>query len=231
MSRREPIVVPEYGRIDRADIGDALLAKLQRFDEEHAKTAKESVFDWRYRKFIKARNYVGVIQIPGLTIEILPKLDDGDDDLGAAEDACASRVVGVHGVVAVDGQEGDVAPHRHHGFDQVGVGDRLADERGGGSAMKWLTVLAVALFAALPARAEITIKEVTSPGGITAWLVEGDSRQAFNNFNKARSLRDSPPADQRQACARGDEHQASHGRRSERGQRTGAGNRDCPGRS
>ncbi|MEJ5219722.1 pitrilysin family protein [Cognatishimia sp. D5M38] len=33
----------------------------------------------------------------------------------------------------------------------------------------------VMIFAALPARAEIDIKEVTSPGGITAWLVEEPS--------------------------------------------------------
>mgnify|MGYP006274763135 FL=1 len=38
--------------------------------------------------------------------------------------------------------------------------------------MRWLAALAIALLAALPARAEIEIEEVTSPGGITAWLVE-----------------------------------------------------------
>lgn len=38
--------------------------------------------------------------------------------------------------------------------------------------MRWLAALAIAVLAALPARAEIAIEEVTSPGGITAWLVE-----------------------------------------------------------
>ncbi|MCI2399837.1 pitrilysin family protein [Aliiroseovarius subalbicans] len=38
--------------------------------------------------------------------------------------------------------------------------------------MKRLLILVVALFWTLPARAEIAIQEVTSPGGITAWLVE-----------------------------------------------------------
>ena len=38
----------------------------------------------------------------------------------------------------------------------------------------FLSALALVLFAALPARA-IDIQEVTSPGGITAWLVEDDS--------------------------------------------------------
>ena len=33
-------------------------------------------------------------------------------------------------------------------------------------------LVAIALFAALPARAQVEIQEVTSPGGITAWLVE-----------------------------------------------------------
>ncbi len=33
----------------------------------------------------------------------------------------------------------------------------------------------VLLIAALPARAEVQIQEVTSPGGLTAWLVEDHS--------------------------------------------------------
>jgi zinc protease len=37
------------------------------------------------------------------------------------------------------------------------------------------TFAAVALLAALPVRAEVAIQEVTSPGGITAWLVEEHS--------------------------------------------------------
>jgi zinc protease len=36
--------------------------------------------------------------------------------------------------------------------------------------MKWAAVALV--LAVLPARAEIAIQNVTSPGGITAWLVE-----------------------------------------------------------
>ncbi|MCJ8140728.1 M16 family metallopeptidase [Falsirhodobacter halotolerans] len=38
--------------------------------------------------------------------------------------------------------------------------------------MTFLRPLAALLFLALPAQAEVPIKEVTSPGGITAWLVE-----------------------------------------------------------
>ena len=41
--------------------------------------------------------------------------------------------------------------------------------------MRVLTALAVAVTLALPARAEVKIEEVTSPGGITAWLVQEPS--------------------------------------------------------
>ena len=41
--------------------------------------------------------------------------------------------------------------------------------------MKLIYALALSLFAALPLRAEVDIQEVTSPGGITAWLVEDHS--------------------------------------------------------
>lgn len=41
--------------------------------------------------------------------------------------------------------------------------------------MRLIHALILLLFAALPARAEVEIQEVTSPGGITAWLVEEPS--------------------------------------------------------
>ena len=41
--------------------------------------------------------------------------------------------------------------------------------------MRWLGIVFLALLWALPARAEIKIQEVTSPGGIKAWLVEEPS--------------------------------------------------------
>ncbi|WP_299044601.1 pitrilysin family protein [uncultured Tateyamaria sp.] len=41
--------------------------------------------------------------------------------------------------------------------------------------IRFLAVLTVVLFASLPARAEVNITEVTSPGGITAWLVQEPS--------------------------------------------------------
>ncbi len=41
--------------------------------------------------------------------------------------------------------------------------------------MRLIHILLLALMAGLPAQAEVDIKEVTSPGGITAWLVEEHS--------------------------------------------------------
>lgn len=41
--------------------------------------------------------------------------------------------------------------------------------------MKFVSILFVALIAALPARAEVKIQEVVSPSGITAWLVQEPS--------------------------------------------------------
>jgi len=38
--------------------------------------------------------------------------------------------------------------------------------------MKWVLTLCLSLLATLPLRAEIAIQEVTSPEGISAWLVE-----------------------------------------------------------
>ena len=41
--------------------------------------------------------------------------------------------------------------------------------------MRLIYALILTVIAALPARAEVDIQEVTSPGGITAWLVEEPS--------------------------------------------------------
>ncbi|MBM4356454.1 MAG: hypothetical protein FJ109_22105, partial [Deltaproteobacteria bacterium] len=40
------------------------------------------VFDWRFRHYIRARNLVGVVQVPGLQVEILPKIDADTLDHG-----------------------------------------------------------------------------------------------------------------------------------------------------
>lgn len=82
MSRRQSIRVLEYERIARSRLGP-FAARLQALDERHGATHGEPIFDWSYRTEIRARNFVGVLQVGGLTIEVLPKIDRTD----AAEDA------------------------------------------------------------------------------------------------------------------------------------------------
>lgn len=67
--------VSEYGRISKSDIGPRAIKRLHALDIAHERRTGFRVFDWRYDKFIRALNYVGVIQVPGLSIEILPKVD------------------------------------------------------------------------------------------------------------------------------------------------------------
>jgi 5-methylcytosine-specific restriction enzyme subunit McrC len=51
--------------------------RLKTFDQVHAgKNKDETVFDWNNPRYAKAKSYVGIVQIPGLTIEILPKICD-----------------------------------------------------------------------------------------------------------------------------------------------------------
>lgn len=84
MERRRTIV--EHERVPRALFGEALLARLQAFDERHAAESGDTIFDWSRRADIRARNYVGVLQVPGLALEILPKVDADD---GAPDDVHA----------------------------------------------------------------------------------------------------------------------------------------------
>ena len=67
--------IPEYGRIKRSELGEKLIYRLQIFDERWSNTGEGCVFDWSSIHYIKAQNYVGVIQVPGLLVEILPKID------------------------------------------------------------------------------------------------------------------------------------------------------------
>jgi len=67
--------VTEFERIPRRTLGTELCARLQRFDDHFAKSSRETVFDWSRIGYIRALHWVGVIQVPGLQIEILPKTD------------------------------------------------------------------------------------------------------------------------------------------------------------
>jgi len=75
----KPIVVREYGKIARSELSALLQRELQRFDELHARSSGDSIFDWSHRNFLVAKSYVGVVQIPGIQIEILPKIDSEDE--------------------------------------------------------------------------------------------------------------------------------------------------------
>lgn len=66
----------EYDSLKRADITESQLKRLKAFDDSYApQKGNRRIFDWNS---IKTTSYVGVIQIPGLTLEILPKIDRPD---------------------------------------------------------------------------------------------------------------------------------------------------------
>lgn len=69
------LTVPEYGRIPRSSMPARLLDRLQAFDERHLRHGGDSVFDWGFRDHVRAKSIVGVVQVPGLTIQVVPKVD------------------------------------------------------------------------------------------------------------------------------------------------------------
>ena len=75
----------EYGVLPRYGIDPRVWRRLQRCDERPLRSGRPTVFDWSYSDVVRAKNYVGVVQIPGLTIEILPKIDSADDGDNVSE--------------------------------------------------------------------------------------------------------------------------------------------------
>jgi 5-methylcytosine-specific restriction enzyme subunit McrC len=76
--------VPEFARISRDKLDDRVWRRLQHFDEVQCHKSGRPVFDWGANRFVRALNYVGVVQVPGATVEILPKIDSAYvDDLEA----------------------------------------------------------------------------------------------------------------------------------------------------
>ena len=49
--------------------------RLRRFDEAHASSTGTAVFDWTRRDMMIAKGHVGVVEVPDLLVEILPKTD------------------------------------------------------------------------------------------------------------------------------------------------------------
>ena len=70
--------VTEFERIPRKRLGSDLCTRLQQFDERFARSSGTTVFDWSRIAYVRARNWVGVVQVPGLQIEILPKTDSDE---------------------------------------------------------------------------------------------------------------------------------------------------------
>ena len=73
------LVLREWGRIPRHELTPRQLRDLQALDEQHAKVAGDTIFDWSRRAELRLRNWVGVLQVHGLTVEILPKIELLDD--------------------------------------------------------------------------------------------------------------------------------------------------------
>src|SRR5438046_1429266 len=65
----------EYDRRYRSEIGKEALHELQLLDSRLATGGAGSIFDWSHPHYITAKNWVGVVQVRSLTIEILPKVD------------------------------------------------------------------------------------------------------------------------------------------------------------
>ena len=80
------LIIKEYERInigdDNADneISESLFKKLHKFDVRYSEKNSEGnrIFNWGDTYF-KAKQWVGVIQITGLSIEILPKIENTKD--------------------------------------------------------------------------------------------------------------------------------------------------------
>ncbi|KAB2906736.1 MAG: hypothetical protein F9K40_06155 [Kofleriaceae bacterium] len=72
---RSLLTVVEYQEVTRDALGATVCRELQRLDESWAASTGESIFDWSRLKTIRAKNWVGVLEVPGLTVEILPKID------------------------------------------------------------------------------------------------------------------------------------------------------------
>lgn len=82
------LVVPEYGRIQRWSgcasppeseggpiyLEDRLYKRLQHFDRVQRAAGEKDVLSWSDQD-VQVRQWVGVIQLPGLQVEILPKID------------------------------------------------------------------------------------------------------------------------------------------------------------
>jgi len=92
------LVVGEHSRITRLTSGRSdgcsvgveahLYDRLRHFDR-HGRSQADAVFDWR-DGYARTTQWVGVVQVPGLQVEILPKTDTGTTEFDS-QDQCDAR--------------------------------------------------------------------------------------------------------------------------------------------
>lgn len=117
------IRVREYEAIPRSRLGK-LADRLQAFDERLARTRGETVFNWGLRRDVRAKNYVGVIQVPGLTIEVMPKIDDPADETERGSRAQSNLLHMLTVAQQVPARDRETSPlaRRHHSMIDAFVG-------------------------------------------------------------------------------------------------------------
>ncbi|MEQ8272747.1 MAG: McrC family protein [Deltaproteobacteria bacterium] len=70
------LVINEHRRVSIGpEVSREQADQLRRFDDAHAARFGGHVFDWSGAQHFSARSYVGVVEVPGLSVEILPKID------------------------------------------------------------------------------------------------------------------------------------------------------------
>jgi 5-methylcytosine-specific restriction enzyme subunit McrC len=114
------VVSSEFGRIDCRKLNRLTLARLKELDRFYEASGGQ-IFDWTNPGWIKVQSYVGVIQVPGLSIEILPKIAQtteaivDPDNLARAQWAQAQR--NLLFMLAVAG----IVPYSERGFANVEI--------------------------------------------------------------------------------------------------------------
>ena len=78
--------VREFEGFPRSSVPRSCLARLEEFDRGHEAREGKPVFDWSLRQEVKATNWVGVLQVPGLQVEILPKLAAGGGEAASVQE-------------------------------------------------------------------------------------------------------------------------------------------------
>jgi 5-methylcytosine-specific restriction enzyme subunit McrC len=73
----ERIVLREHQHLSRHDVGAAGWEALARLERANRRVHGRTVLDWLGPDRVQATSVVGVVHVPGLVLEIVPKIDDG----------------------------------------------------------------------------------------------------------------------------------------------------------